>query len=88
MSTLANIVTRWMAPAALLGGAVWVLRAVWLALLPAGCVGSACAESGRVARESVIAAPLLALAIALMAFAVIGMMVQAFQADRMGWLGR
>ncbi|HET7035577.1 MAG TPA: hypothetical protein VFI42_07845 [Thermomicrobiaceae bacterium] len=88
MSTLANIVTRWMAPAALLGGAIWILRAVWLALLPAGCVGAACSQVTNSARHSALATPLLALAIALMAVAAIGMMVQAFLAERMGWLGR
>ena len=88
MATIEKAMTRWMAPAALLGGAVWVLRAVWLSVMPAGCVGAACSQPGHTTRDSGLLTPLIAIAVALMAVAVTGLIVQTFQAGRMGRIGR
>jgi hypothetical protein len=87
LASFENLVTRWMAPAALLGGAVWVLRAVWLALMPAGCVGASCTASSPT-RDSGSLTPLLIIAVALMAFSVVGMVTQVLRTGRLGRLGR
>ena len=80
---------RWSGPAAVLGGALWIVGAVMTALKPEGCIGDACDLPGRSMRGSgALEAVLFLAAVLLIALGAVGVVLLARASGRLGPAGR
>jgi hypothetical protein len=77
---------RWSGLAAMLGGALFVVSAVFIASMPRGCIGDECAS--RPMRETGVAGALLMLALLLVVIGAAGLVIRARDAGRFGSLGK
>lgn len=87
MQTLSSSLIRWSGPAAMLGGALWIIGAVIHASKPRGCIAEECAF--RPMRESgALDGILMLLSLLLFAAGVVGLVVLARRSGRFGKTGK
>jgi hypothetical protein len=72
----------------MLGGVLWIVGAVIVALQPEGCVASDCYLPGRTMRDSNVAAPIFIAAVGLMAAGIGGAVQHARGPGRLGRMGQ
>jgi hypothetical protein len=80
---------RWSGLAAMLGGFLWIVGAIVIALRPEGCIGAACDLPGRSLRTgSALDTVLFFAAVLCIVLAVAAVVIRARRAGRFGRLGR
>src|SRR5439155_18579368 len=83
-----SALSRWASPTAMLGGVLWMVGAVIVALLPEGCIAPDCNLPVRTMRDSRAAAPVFVAALVAVAVGVGAAVQLAQRTGRFGRIGR
>lgn len=81
---------RWSPWAAMIGGVLWVIVAIWWATFPEGCIGAECDLPGRTLRNATPVLPLVVVSLGLLMLGIAGLIIRFYTAmmgGKLAWVG-